>query len=56
VPNDAFRAGRADVLRQLLGLQHLFRTPYGRERWEATARHNMRGELEMLSTTTAPPA
>jgi predicted metal-dependent HD superfamily phosphohydrolase len=54
VPNDAFRAGRADVLRQLLALPRLFRTPYGREHWEATARYNLRGELEILST--APPA
>ncbi|MEU7471299.1 hypothetical protein AB0A94_22715 [Streptomyces sp. NPDC044984] len=56
VPNDSFRAGRADVLRQLLALPRLFRTPYGQEHWEATARYNMRGELEMLSTAPAPPA
>lgn len=56
VPNDAFRAGRADVLRQLLALPRLFRTPYGQEHWEATARYNMRGELEMLSTPAVPPA
>ncbi|MEU6527716.1 hypothetical protein ABZ869_00815 [Streptomyces sp. NPDC046928] len=49
VPNDAFRAGRADVLRQLLALPSLFRTPYGRETWEATARYNLSSELEMLS-------
>ncbi len=56
VPNDAFREGRADVLRQLLGLRRLFRTPYGQEHWEATARHNLRGELEMLSTPPPPSA
>ncbi|CAL9524420.1 hypothetical protein [Streptomyces sp. Tu 3180] len=56
VPNDAFRAGRADVLRQLLALPRLFRTPHGREHWEATARYNMRGELEMLSPGAVPPA
>ncbi|ALV35026.1 hypothetical protein [Streptomyces sp. CdTB01] len=50
VPNDAFRAGRADVLRQLLALPRLFRTPYGREKWEATARYNLSAELEILST------
>ncbi|MFI8189642.1 hypothetical protein ACIF8T_12715 [Streptomyces sp. NPDC085946] len=50
VPNDAFRAGRAAVLRQLLDLPALFRTPHGREHWEATARYNLRAELEMLST------
>ncbi|GAA4960255.1 hypothetical protein GCM10023238_29120 [Streptomyces heliomycini] len=52
MPNEAFREGRADVLRQLLALPRLFRTPYGQEHWEATARYNLRGELEMLS----PPA
>ncbi|MFF8402727.1 hypothetical protein ACF1AB_21695 [Streptomyces sp. NPDC014846] len=50
VPNDAFRSGRAAVLRQLLGLPSLFRTPYGQEHWEATARHNLASELELLST------
>ncbi|MFD8304278.1 hypothetical protein ACFV29_18315 [Streptomyces sp. NPDC059690] len=50
VPNDAFRAGRADILRQLLALPRLFRTPYGREKWEATARYNLSSELEILST------
>ncbi|GGQ24286.1 HD domain-containing protein [Streptomyces griseomycini] len=56
VPNDVFREGRADVLRRLLGLPHLFRTPHGQEHWEATARYNLRGELEMLSTPAMPPA
>ncbi|WP_428843670.1 HD domain-containing protein, partial [Streptomyces hirsutus] len=56
VPNDAFREGRAAVLRQLLGLPSLFRTSYGREHWEATARYNLRGELEMLSTPVPPPS
>ncbi|MFJ7149456.1 hypothetical protein ACIQVT_14820 [Streptomyces sp. NPDC100445] len=50
VPHDAFRTGRSAILRQLLDLPSLFRTPYGREHWEATARHNLAGELEMLST------
>ncbi|WP_240513024.1 hypothetical protein [Streptomyces griseoruber] len=50
VPNDAFRAGRAAILRQLLGLPRLFRTPYGAERWEATARYNLRSELELLTS------
>ncbi|MFI1288982.1 hypothetical protein ACH4VM_10905 [Streptomyces sp. NPDC020792] len=49
VPNDAFREGRAAVLRQLLALPRLFRTPYGSEHWEATARYNVTSELEMLS-------
>lgn len=49
VPNDAFREGRSAVLRQLLDLPALFRTPYGREHWEATARHNLAAELDLLS-------
>ncbi|MFE7210955.1 hypothetical protein ACFY0A_27140 [Streptomyces sp. NPDC001698] len=49
VPSDAFREGRAAVLRQLLALPRLFRTPYGVRHWEATARYNVTSELEMLS-------
>ncbi|WP_171165157.1 hypothetical protein [Streptomyces sp. I05A-00742] len=50
VPDGAFRAGRAAVLRQLLGLERLFRTPQGYERWERTARHNLTTELALLTT------
>ncbi|MFI9762579.1 hypothetical protein ACIHFB_32175 [Streptomyces sp. NPDC051963] len=49
VPNDAFRDGRSAILRQLLDLPRLFHTPYGEREWEATARYNLRSELEMLS-------
>lgn len=49
VPNDTFHEGRSAVLRQLLDLPRLFHTPYGSEHWEATARWNLAGELEMLS-------
>ena len=48
VPEDAFRAGRAAVLRQLLALPRLFWTPYGTERWEKAARDNIAAELERL--------
>ncbi|WP_078910584.1 hypothetical protein [Streptomyces sp. NRRL S-87] len=48
VPDDAFRAGRAAVLRQLLALPRLFRTPHGTAYWEAPARHNLAAELEGL--------
>ncbi|MFD8092862.1 HD domain-containing protein [Streptomyces malaysiensis] len=48
VPDDTFREGRANVLRHLLGLPHLFRTPAAHNRWEAPARHNMTTELELL--------
>ncbi|MER7897182.1 hypothetical protein ABTX62_13960 [Streptomyces sp. NPDC096046] len=56
VPNDAFRTGRAAVLRQLLDLPRLFRTPYGASEWEATARHNLTAELEMLSLPASGPS
>jgi predicted metal-dependent HD superfamily phosphohydrolase len=48
VPDDDFRAGRTAVLRQLLTLPRLFRTPYGQERWEPVARRNVGTELELL--------
>ncbi|MFD3503816.1 hypothetical protein ACFWWT_29555 [Streptomyces sp. NPDC058676] len=49
VPSDAFRAGRAAVLGQLLALPRLFRTPHGQAEWEATARYNLAAELELLT-------
>lgn len=49
VPDEAFREGRAAVLRQLLELPRLFRTPHGAAEWEARARHNLATELELLT-------
>jgi predicted metal-dependent HD superfamily phosphohydrolase len=49
VPNDAFREGRAAILRQLLDLPRLFHTPHGAAEWERTARYNIGGELELLT-------
>ncbi|MFG2598751.1 hypothetical protein [Streptomyces sp. NPDC048462] len=49
VPDDAFREGRAAVLRQLLELPRLFRTPHGAAEWESGARHNLRTELALLA-------
>ncbi|MFK8912581.1 hypothetical protein, partial [Streptomyces sp. YS-3] len=49
VPDDAFRTGRAQVLRQLLALPRLFRTPYGTREWETRARENLTTELELLT-------
>lgn len=49
VPDDAFRAGRAAVLRHLLDLPVLYRTPDLRDRWEAAARANLHRELGTLS-------
>jgi predicted metal-dependent HD superfamily phosphohydrolase len=50
VPQDAFREGRATILRQLLDLPRLFRTSYGEREWEATARYNLTGELALLES------
>ncbi|MCJ0873750.1 hypothetical protein [Streptomyces sp. AP-93] len=55
VPDEAFRAGRAAVLRQLLALPRLFRTAYGAAHWEAPARANLAAELADLTEPTAQP-
>ena len=49
VPEEAFRAGRAAVLRHLLDLPALYRVPRLRDRWEVPARANLRRELDALS-------
>ncbi|MEU5087391.1 hypothetical protein [Streptomyces sp. NPDC021356] len=49
VPGDAFREGRSAILRRLLAQPLLFRTPYGQRHWEATARYNLGGELDLLT-------
>ncbi|WP_369214831.1 HD domain-containing protein [Streptomyces flavofungini] len=49
VPDEAFRAGRAAVLHQLLALPKLFRTPHGAAHWEAPARENLTTELALLT-------
>jgi len=54
VPDDAFREGRAAILRQLLDLPRLFHTPYGEREWEAAARGNLRAELDKLTGPTQP--
>jgi predicted metal-dependent HD superfamily phosphohydrolase len=48
VPDEAFRAARAAVLRDLLALPRLFHTSLGYARYEEAARRNLRGELEQL--------
>ncbi|MGI5203761.1 HD domain-containing protein [Spirillospora sp. CA-108201] len=49
VPDEFFRAGRAEVLNGLLALPRLFHTPAARERFEERARTNMRTELLLLN-------
>ncbi|MER7758785.1 hypothetical protein [Streptomyces sp. NPDC097619] len=48
VPEHLFKEGRAAVLRQLLDLPRLYRTPYGTAHWEAVARRNLTAELATL--------
>jgi predicted metal-dependent HD superfamily phosphohydrolase len=48
VPDEHFNQGRADVLRGLLDLPRLFRTPPAEARLEARARHNLETELMLL--------
>ncbi|MEU5639051.1 HD domain-containing protein [Streptomyces milbemycinicus] len=48
VPDDAFRDGRAGVLRELLAMPRLFRTAEARDRWEDAARRNLATELALL--------
>jgi predicted metal-dependent HD superfamily phosphohydrolase len=51
VPDDAFAAGRAAILRDLLAKPHLFHTAYARDAWEAAARANVEREVERLTPT-----
>jgi predicted metal-dependent HD superfamily phosphohydrolase len=48
VPDDAWRVGRAAVLRALAGRDPLYVTPHARERWEVRARANLAAELSSL--------
>ncbi|MFF7458520.1 hypothetical protein [Kitasatospora sp. NPDC008115] len=48
VPAPDFRAGRAAVLRQLLALPALYRTPTAHARFDAAARANLTAELARL--------
>jgi len=49
VPDDAFAAGRAAILRDLLAKPRLFHTAHARTHWEARARANVERELRVLS-------
>jgi predicted metal-dependent HD superfamily phosphohydrolase len=48
VPEDAWRVGRAAVLRSLAGRDPLYVTPHARERWEDRAKANLAAELSSL--------
>jgi predicted metal-dependent HD superfamily phosphohydrolase len=47
-PDELFRPGRAAVLRGLLELPHLFRTPVAVDRYEERARANLTAEIAEL--------
>ncbi|MEV6297907.1 metal-dependent phosphohydrolase [Actinoplanes sp. NPDC051861] len=49
VPDDAFRAGRTQVLTALLELPSIYRLDPLREAWEQTARANLTAELATLA-------
>lgn len=49
VDDAAWRVGRAQVLRQLLAMEPLFRTTEGRDLWEGRARENLAAELARLA-------
>lgn len=49
VPDDAFRVGRAAVLRSLLDAGPLYRTAFAAEHWEDRARANLAAELADLA-------
>ena len=53
VPDAAFAAGRAAVLRNLLDLPWLFHTPVLRDRWEEPARANITWELATLRNASS---
>jgi predicted metal-dependent HD superfamily phosphohydrolase len=45
VPDDAFKSGRAQVLKALLELPSIYRLAPLREEWEERARANLTAEL-----------
>ncbi|QXJ24594.1 metal-dependent phosphohydrolase [Actinomadura graeca] len=49
VPEELYRAGRAEILNGLLALPALFHTPPARERYEGRARRNIQTELMLLN-------
>ena len=51
VDDQAFRLGRAAVLRFLRDRPELFATAHGRDRWEAAARRNIDAELAALAVS-----
>jgi predicted metal-dependent HD superfamily phosphohydrolase len=55
VPDDAFRAGRRQVLQALLELPSIYRLPPLKEAWEEKARANLTAELGALDAGAPLP-
>lgn len=55
VPDDAFRAGRTQVLRALLELPSIYRLQPLRAAWEERARANLARELDVLAAAARQP-
>jgi predicted metal-dependent HD superfamily phosphohydrolase len=53
VSDDAFRVGRAKILRALLRGPAIYRTPHARDNWETRARANLSSELDDLTPRDA---
>ncbi|MFC6235323.1 DUF4031 domain-containing protein, partial [Leucobacter soli] len=54
VPEDRFRAGRAEILRGYLAHPAIYRTAAARQLWEDRARANLEREIAALASPTAP--
>lgn len=53
VPEEEYRAARAALLEKFAARPQIYRTPYAREHWEASARENLRTEVAHLRATPA---
>jgi predicted metal-dependent HD superfamily phosphohydrolase len=49
IPGPRFRSGRAEILRELLNRNSIYRTPRARELFEVVARENVAAEIERLT-------
>lgn len=52
VPQAEYHAGRSGALQSFLEREHIYRTPYAREHWEAQARENMASEVACYDQPT----
>jgi len=53
--DQAFAAGRIQVLRRFLKKRRIFTTDYGRDKWEARAQSNLRRSVEKLKPLLKAP-